>query len=305
MAFVPFALEAGEFALSELEAGAISRAANQAVVFGANRASSALSTWAPYIGTAIAGALGYGGVVYMGRKRERSGSSRSSRDRKRRRSERKRRRRYTNPRTGGYLGIEKKYVDYEYNAAIVGSVAGAEADPSTYLALNAIQQGDGQSNRDGFQVDLLSLHLQGHVLFSGVSSASPITTPMARILVVLDQQTNGAQLNAEDVLSDPGDANLDVNAFRNLQYTTRFRTLKDIFLARESVAAVWDGANVLSNGSIVPWECHIDLKGMTTRYNNTTASVANIVDNSLHVICICTNGSTAQLRYQSRVRFMG
>ncbi len=47
------------------------------------------------------------------------------------------------------LGIEKKFLDMEYDAVITATLAGSEADPATLLGLTSIAQGDGESNRDG------------------------------------------------------------------------------------------------------------------------------------------------------------
>ncbi len=211
-----------------------------------------------------------------------------------------------NNRIGGFLGIEKKYIDYEYDAAISDTVAGSESDPaSSVLAFNAIAQGDGQTQRDGRQVKNLSIHLQGNIIFAGVSGLTPKTSPFVRMLLVQDKQTNGAQFNAEDVLNDPGNLDLEVNAFRNLEYTKRFRVLKDIYVTRPAEDSVWNGSAAVSGGAIVPFEMHCKLPNVATQFSGTTAVVTNIIDNSYHLIALGTAGIGATLRYISRVRFVG
>lgn len=205
------------------------------------------------------------------------------------------------------LGVEKKFIDYEYDAVIVETVAGSEADPATALSLTATAQGDGESNRDGRQVRLLSCHLRGEVQFDPLDQATPGLAQCVRILVVLDKQTNGAQFNAEDVLADPANADLDVHAFRNLQYTQRFRVLKDFTVRQPAFTAVWDSDSTLKAGAQVPFKCNIDLGNMPVTYTGTSAAIASIADNSIHVLAIASTTSTgsATLKYISRVRFVG
>ena len=213
----------------------------------------------------------------------------------------------SNNRIGGFLGIEKKFIDYEYDAAVVETVAGAEADPATALSLSALAQGDGESNRDGRQVRLLSVHMKGEVQFDPLDQATPGQAQCVRLLVVLDKQTNGAQLNAEDVLLDPTNTDLDVHAFRNLQYTQRFRVLKDFVVRQPTPSAVWDGTSTLKGGVQVPFKVNIELGNMPVTYTGTTAAIASIADNSIHVIAIASTTATgsATLKYISRLRFVG
>jgi len=210
-----------------------------------------------------------------------------------------------NLRIGGFLGIEKKFVDYEYDAAVVQTVASSESDPATALSLNCTAQGDGPNQHDGRKQTTTSVELRGNVVWSATDAATPVEPGFVRILIVHDRQTNGAQFNAEDVLDDPTDADLETCALRNVEFEKRFRILKDFIVKKPATTFVWDGTSAPSEAAYAPFHCFIPLKGgLVTNYTSTTADIANIKDNSIHVIAIGEGGG-AILRYVSRCRFYG
>jgi hypothetical protein len=212
----------------------------------------------------------------------------------------------TNVRYAGLLNVEKKFSDQEYSGSIASTVTGSEADPATGT-VTAIAQGDGAQNRDGRHVKLLSLHVQGHVEWSVGTHANAQMDGYCRIYVVQDLQTNGAQFSAEDVLKDPTDQDLDVQAFRNLEHIGRFKVLKSLCI-RQHTSGFHDGTNYKANGQLTPFEMHLNLKGLDQHYSGTTQSVANITDNSIHIMAIrCFQADTdgAILKYIARTRFIG
>lgn len=141
----------------------------------------------------------YGSMGNSSRKRSRSagGYSRSKKG-----SVYSRRR---NLRTAGYVGIEKKFYDTGYNAAIVAptDATGGEADPATVLTVSAPAQGDGEQNRDGKKIVAKYLEIKGTVRAAATinQTVGPQRTQVF-VAVVLDTQTNAAQLNSEDVFKN-------------------------------------------------------------------------------------------------------
>ena len=211
-----------------------------------------------------------------------------------------------NQRSAGFIGIEKKFFDsYVTNGAIVNTCAGAEQDPAANAScLNAIAQGDGESSRDGRKCVIKSVQVKG--LLKGVSlpdqpDATP--SPEVRVVIFVDQQTNGAQCNSEDVLLDG--AGIDVLSLRNMQYSRRFYTLFDRTYTMGAPTFITDGANT---GSIVfgarPFSMFKKLN-MEVNFTGTTADIANIADNSIHVLAIASGSGVATISYQARVRFVG
>jgi len=216
-----------------------------------------------------------------------------------------------NVRTGGFVGMEKKFYDTSLSGTALVSPtdsAGAECDPATVLCLNAPAQGDGESNRDGRQIVMKSIGVAG--LISIPNQANQTATDVSGVIticLVLDTQTNGAQLNSEDVFTNPSAAAaISPFAFRNLQYVQRFRVLQRIELKMDQPTVVWDGTNVEQGGLQIPFKLYKNLNDLRVTFTGTTAGVANITDNSLHVIAYASNISTAPtINYNARLRFVG
>lgn len=225
-------------------------------------------------------------------------------------------RRVMNARTGGYIGLEKKFFDSSASAAIVSTAdaSGGEIDPTTLLCLNCPAQGDGEQNRDGRQINMHSIYIKGVVSMAAQANQTSLDViPEVMIALVLDKQTNGAQLNSEDVYDNPsGFSTLAAQPFRELEYSKRFQVLKTVNITAKDIAGtiqpVYDGTNIEQQGGHVPFTIYKDLKGMKVNYisGQTTSVINAIADNSLHIIAFCSNvGTVPTLLYQSRLRFTG
>jgi len=216
-----------------------------------------------------------------------------------------------NMRTGGFLGIEKKFFDtYLATTALASGAngAGGELDPATDNCLNAVVQGDGESNRDGKNYIIKSLHFLGRVVVNSQANKTVgWVPPSVFIAIVLDTQTNGAQLNSEDVYTNPAGSIANSTCMqRNLQYSSRFRVLKTFKLDFNNPAFAYDGTNMESCGQSQSIEAHLDNLNIKVSCSATTGPIAAITDNSLHVVGFATNVTeTANLTYTSRIRFMG
>lgn len=212
----------------------------------------------------------------------------------------------SNVRTGGYLGIENKFIDYTVSGSTIADTnTGAEQDPATANSISAIAQGDGESNRDGRKALINSVLIRGSVLLQGLGSVSTVQEPVVvRVALVLDQQTNGAQLDSEDVFLPA--TNVE-HAFRNLQFTRRFRVLRDKTFVLNPQAAAGTGSVNDTSPVITAFNWFIGNLKIPVTFTDTTAVVANIMDNSLHVIAFTSSISAGLvlLNYQSRVRFTG
>lgn len=215
-----------------------------------------------------------------------------------------------NARTGGFLGLELKFVDYGYSAAINAptDASSGEADPATALAISSIAQGDGENQRDGRMATLKSAYVTGVVtLGAQQDAADPTASPTVFIALVQDTQTNAAQLNSEDVYTNPaGVAGTASSPLRDLQYSKRFRVLDSVIISDMYKYGQADGASTASyNGPSRSFK--LGWKGsIPVRHVGNDATVASIGDNSLHVIAYSSTTSNAPtLNYNSRVRFMG
>ena len=219
-----------------------------------------------------------------------------------------------NVRTGGLLGVEKKFKDYSYAQAIASPTdsTGGELDPtgSSVLCLNAVAQGDGPSERDGRSIRMISLQIQGTFSASqqiNQSAMDPGTT--FTLWVVHDRQTNGAQMNSEDCFTNPAASSLTAPMpFRNIEYNKRFRILARRTWHIPPMPGTYDGTNIEQAGDVIPFQFFVKLNKMPVNFKagTTTGVVANIIDNSIHLIGFSTsNDLVVTVAYNARLRFVG
>jgi len=216
-----------------------------------------------------------------------------------------------------FAGVEKKYFDCARGAFAIPAPAdasGGEADPATLDCLNCPAQGDTEVNRDGRQITMESINIKGVVQVAAQANQTAADViPDVFIALVLDKQTNAAQLNSEDVFENPSaSASLASSPFLNLSYTRRFKVLKTVKVTAQQIAGAiqpaFDGTNLEQQGAQIPWSMFCDLKNLKTNFlsGETTSVVAAIADNSLHIIAYASGaGLMPNLYYNSRLRFRG
>jgi len=144
-----------------------------------------------------------------------------------------------------------------------------------------------------------------------INQTSADTLPYIYVSLVLDTQTNAAQLNSEDVYTNPGASiNSACNPLRNMSYTERFKVLKVKKVRLPPLPITYDGTNIEQAGINVPFSMYVKLGGLQTKFQSgtTTGYVGTIVDNSLHLIAY-SNVSNATIPvnivYNARLRYVG
>ncbi len=218
---------------------------------------------------------------------------------------------YANPRIGGFLGIELKFYDSKLTAGTLNATSdgsGGEQDPSATVLFNTVVQGDGESNRDGRQIVMKSLSIRGTISVAAQTNQTvPEQSPVIFMALILDTQTNGATVASEDVyVNKAGNSTQAASPFRNLQNIKRFRVLKSKRFGMQMPRITWDGTNIEQAGYIKPFEMYVDLKNMGVNYSGTTETVANITDNSLHLVAWTSHtDNVPTMNYNARLRFVG
>lgn len=215
--------------------------------------------------------------------------------------------------TAGFLGIERKF--YDTGLAATSLVAGTdqsggEVDPSATSMVSTPAVGDTEQNRDGKQISCLYLQINGSLALGAQEAVvDPIGGTMAFVAVVLDTQTNGAQMNSEDCFKNTiASATLTANPMRNLLFGTRFRILKERMFNLDPKTIAQNAANDYSwQGVRKYFKWFIPLGGLKINFNSgTTASVANVIDNSIHIIAFTNNtAGVPAISYNARLRFVG
>jgi hypothetical protein len=230
-----------------------------------------------------------------------------------------------NLRTGGTLGIEKKYYDSEQaNVTMVATPVTSlvpmdsltPANPGTAVYyLNSPAVGSASYNRDGRVIRNHSIEVQGRVHVKTSSKAiGNIHSPTICVALVLDTQVNASAPTAATYGGEVYEifhADDPSQVYRKMSNTTRFRVLafKKIQCKQDWVQDVSGVANGISAQSAYHFKMYRKL-GFKTNYKvapagNPTSS--DIVDNGIFLMCwmdSVTNISVGA-HYTSRLRFTG
>jgi len=213
---------------------------------------------------------------------------------------------------GNPLAItERKYFDAELSGGVLvasaTSWANAEFDPATLNTLFAPTPGDDFNNRTGRKVQVLSIKIRGHIqVLSQTNQTAEDNATYLRMCLVQDRQTNATQLNAEDVINS-GAASVAVNMFQNPAFFGRFRVIKDKTMVLSNPASSFDGTNIEQNGLVKPFKLSIKFKKpVVVHFNSSTGgTVADCVDNSFHLIALCSSVELAPtINYKVRTTFI-
>lgn len=214
--------------------------------------------------------------------------------------------------TMGFLGTEKKFYDTKLTAqALVAPTAadGGEFDPSATSMISTPTQGTSEQQRDGKRIKIMSVQLNG-VLNDAAAElqANPPEGNKVFVALVLNTQTNGAQLNSEDVFKNlNGSAVTAANPTRNLLFGPKFRILKSkVFDLTPNSFSHFAVDSFSRSGVKREFKWFVKFpKGLIVNFNaGTTADVANVMDNCINVICFATVAS-GTLSYNARIRFIG
>lgn len=217
-----------------------------------------------------------------------------------------------NARTAGFLGIETKFYDTTLaNTAVAAATdaTGGEYDPSATSMISTPAQGDGEQNRDGKRIVIKNVQVKG--VLSRVAGEDQVDPPVSEqvfVALVLDTQSNAAQMNSEDCFKNlSGNALGNATPLRNLLQSNRFRVLKHDIMCMDIPGVGVEGNNLHSWPAVSKaFDWFIPFKDpLIVNFNSgTTASIANVVDNSLHIIAYTMNATTT-ITYNARIRFQG
>lgn len=224
-----------------------------------------------------------------------------------------------NKRIGGFAGLELLFLDNAVNytqVANTAALATGEYDPATVLCLNAMIAGTGPSTRLGRTIHMKSITIAFQFDLAKITQSADVEGDVTvYVALVLDKQTNAAQLSSEDVFTNPGIGfSTAVQPFPNMENTDRFRVLKrrNFKMARAGVGMMGNvpstDADEYSYGRVTKdFTWHVNLRNMKVLYDDTTGgTIANIRDKSLHVVCFCDvsgSGLAPKISYTSRLRY--
>ncbi len=209
-------------------------------------------------------------------------------------------------RSGGFADLEMKFHDTQTDSDAFATTWAAMQD-GTNDSISSVAQGDTESTRDGRIYHIHSVHLKWTCNIAAIeSSAAPLGMVKGRVCLVWDTQTNGAVTLATLVM-DGGQTD-DTLAFRNLQYTKRFRVLMDKPFFIQRISQTNEGAiNLFAEGSettrIFTYNRSFK-KPIRVTMTGTGGTVASVGDNNLQVIGVA-NSTGVTLNMQTRIRYTG
>ncbi len=197
---------------------------------------------------------------------------------------------------------EPKTLDAEINSTaipILPTMVDAELDPADdYFPI--CPQGDTAFNREGQEVIVTGIEVQGLL----TSNPTTLTTQTAQVLVLLveDKQTNGAQLNSEDVLATVTNSVNNCSGFRDVGHRRRFRVhWKKRFILTPQMAGL--NASVSTQQVLVPFS--IFVKPMVRmKWKSSGTGIADVNGSTFHMLAVATQ-SDCSLSYRLRSHFKG
>jgi len=194
------------------------------------------------------------------------------------------------------------------NIPVSTTWAGCEFNPATILCLNGPAQGSLINQRQGMKINIHSIHFQAFLERKSVTSTTSIEYFDAQCCIALVQEFDvfGSELVSESVFSSVN-AIPDHNAIplRNTQYLADFKVLKMWrYSASQGTFALLGAAPSATHGTPCSKIINYYKKlNMVTVFNGTAAGVANMLKNSLSIICNSTVSAMYAMTYQCRVVF--
>lgn len=212
-----------------------------------------------------------------------------------------------NFRIGGFRNIENKFLDSELTATATATTW-ASLNPTGTGCTDSISvpaQGTGESDRDGRQYTINSIHVRGRLsLAAAEAQAAPLGDEIGRVIIYWDTQTNSTEATATEIMD--GGLTEDWLAFRNLQNSKRFIVLYDKTIRLRPALVNEGAADAFAAGPVtIPWKFNKSFKkGIQVTCDNTTANVSSVSDNNIGVAAVSTSANVL-ISYQARIRFSG
>lgn len=195
---------------------------------------------------------------------------------------------------------ETKNSDEEITFTAVASsitMAGAEIDPTNDY-FPSIDTGDSQVNRDGNHVQVVGVNFEGVLRLDDTTQLTAPTN--VALYMVLDRNTNSAQMRSEDYLQPCANTENIASGFKSQLRKGRFRTIwQKKFTLTPAIAGL--------NASVQTQEVKRTISQYTKlnipmQWIAGTSTVAAVANNSLHMICVATQAGV-ELAYRVRTYF--
>jgi len=162
--------------------------------------------------------------------------------------------------------------------------------------LNGVAQGDDFDSREGRQITVKSVQVRGYfdkLVYTDQAAAH------CRMLVIMDQQTNGAAPTMADILQDADEP----LSFMNLNNRERFKVLADVHTVLGAQNAT--GGFALTTQGDNAWFDIYKRVSFNTTFGGTGATVASIQKNAIFAVLLSDDAvnTISRCNWIARVRF--
>lgn len=202
---------------------------------------------------------------------------------------------------------ETKYFDADKSSSTLATVSadwplGARQDPSPFNCLCAPQLGNDINNRIGKKITVMKVTVRGQVFVDALTAAQQSIPQVFRIILLVNKNCNGAQPTPSEVISS-ANANNMIYGYSNLSFFGKYRILKDKTFTLTPQNSVGDTTTNETAPVVQRFKLtHKFAKPLVVTFNTNTGAVADIVQNSLHIIAgYNTSSPAANISYKSRV----
>jgi len=205
---------------------------------------------------------------------------------------------------GAAVTGEMKYFDCDQQGVALTLLtttwpAGTVIDPATTINLGSAAVanpltlcvptvGAALNQRVGRKIRIHKVKIHGTLSIAPqAAQAAADAASKVRIVLVLDQQTNAAQMTGASLFNDASAAASTVNTFQNPNFFGRFRVLKDKMFQLSNMNIAQDAVgNLFQQGAKINFKFAVNFKDPIEVHFNATngGTVADIVDNSFHIV---------------------
>lgn len=220
---------------------------------------------------------------------------------------------------------EMKYFDCELQGTAISQctttwVSGTMKDPGSTinlgsaavanpLCLFAPTVGAALNQRIGRQVKMMKVKVNGFLFVPQQANQNAADQSAdVRVMLVMDLQTNSAQMTGAQLMNDAGAPETTLNSYQNPNNFGRFRVLKDkrISLGNQTLTGSPTAGDVIQSGVTRNFKMSFKWpSGCPVHFNATNGgTVADIIDHSLHIVCGTNSLALVPgITYYSRVCF--
>lgn len=196
---------------------------------------------------------------------------------------------------------------------VTTTFSGAMADPTTLNCLFTPITGAEMYNRIARKTYVHKISVVGRISLPVVSNATTldVLAPLTiRLILCIDKQTNGAQMNSQDLIGALSGVTGDtIDLYQNPAFFGRFQVLKDKRFVLQNAATAVEQNFILDRQGLTTlfkWVVKFR-KPIVVHYNNVNVgTVGDVVDNSFHFLAAVqtpSNSSIPILNYRARTIF--